>query len=105
VQLLTENNFRQAAIVQGAALRGLEGLFARSRRCRRYYGYTSGKTFREGVDDPHTAYFDLFYGDKCSSGHMAWLTRKVFPCPQRDVSGVLIRINSRASNFLLIIVR
>ncbi|KAL2851693.1 hypothetical protein BJX68DRAFT_265937 [Aspergillus pseudodeflectus] len=75
IEVTTPDN-AQAAIVQGAALRGLEGRFARSRRCRRYYGYTSGKTFREDVDDPHTAYFDRFYGDKRSSGHMTWLTRK-----------------------------
>ncbi|KAJ0417519.1 hypothetical protein BJY00DRAFT_325500 [Aspergillus carlsbadensis] len=67
----------QAAIVQGAALRGLEGLFARSRRCRRHYGFGSGSRFREGVDKQSTAYRDFFYGIKRSRGRVKWLTKKL----------------------------
>lgn len=73
----TYQKHRQAAIVQGAAVRGLEGVRAKTRRCRRHYGISLGDPFREGVDNEISAYFDEWSGRKYSSGHMKWLAHKV----------------------------
>ncbi|KAL4919680.1 hypothetical protein BDW62DRAFT_199691 [Aspergillus aurantiobrunneus] len=66
----------QVAIVQGAALRGLEGLQSTTRRCRRHYGFSLNKPFRYGVDDEANSYIHPFDGKKMTSGRMEWLIAK-----------------------------
>ncbi|KAF3480439.1 heat shock 70 kDa protein 12A [Arthroderma uncinatum] len=65
----------QAAIVKGAALRGLDGLRPITRRCRRHYGFSCGKPFRKGEDMEHTAYKRVFDGCKYSRGRMEWMVK------------------------------
>jgi len=67
----------QAAIVQGAALRGLEGLRPMTRRCRRHYGFTLGLTFRYGIDSEAHSYIDSFTNEKMVRGIMKWMIAKV----------------------------
>ncbi|KAI9373397.1 hypothetical protein BJX61DRAFT_533164 [Aspergillus egyptiacus] len=50
----------QARIIQGAALRGLEGLRSFSKRSRRHYGFSMGIPFRAGIDDEANSYYDDF---------------------------------------------
>ncbi|KAL2862593.1 Hsp70 family protein [Aspergillus lucknowensis] len=66
----------QAAIAQGAALRGLEGLRATTRRCRRHYGFSWAIRFRPGVDSEVDAFYDEFRGDKLVGGKMNWMIAK-----------------------------
>ncbi|KAL4876440.1 hypothetical protein BJY04DRAFT_231620 [Aspergillus karnatakaensis] len=73
---VTVPNNAQAAIVQGAALRGLQGLHANIRRCRRHYCVRVSHLFREGIDDESTAVFDLWDGKKRASGYAQWLVVK-----------------------------
>lgn len=77
VSLLIFKPSRQAAIVQGAALRGLQGLRSTARRCRRHYGISWGITFREGIDSERNSYIDAFSGKKMVSGIMEWIIAKV----------------------------
>lgn len=69
---------RQAAIVQGAALRGLEGLQSTTKRCRRHYGFAWGMPFRPGIDDEANSYIHFFTGTKVTTGRMAWMIGKVY---------------------------
>ncbi|RDW74281.1 Hsp70 family protein [Aspergillus mulundensis] len=73
---VTVPNNAQAAIVQGAALRGLEGLQALNRRCRRHYGFESIRPFRKGFDDEQNAFIHRYYGTKYVGGHMTWVVGK-----------------------------
>ncbi|KAL4734478.1 actin-like ATPase domain-containing protein [Aspergillus similis] len=66
----------QAAIVQGAALRGLEGLQSTTKRCRRHYGFPWSIPFRPGIDDEVNSYIDQFEGRKYVSGIMEWMIAK-----------------------------
>ncbi|GFF46529.1 heat shock 70 kDa protein 12A [Aspergillus udagawae] len=66
----------QAAIVQGAALCGLEGLQSTTKRCRRHYGFMWGIPFRAGIDSELNAYYDSYTGDKMVSGIMKWMIAK-----------------------------
>ncbi|KAL4881112.1 hypothetical protein BJY04DRAFT_218627 [Aspergillus karnatakaensis] len=66
----------QAAIVQGAALCGLEGLQSTTRRSRRHYGISWGIPFREGVDEEINFYIDFFTGQKKVRGMMEWMIAK-----------------------------
>ncbi|GIJ81658.1 hypothetical protein Asppvi_000157 [Aspergillus pseudoviridinutans] len=66
----------QAAIVQGAALRGLEGLQSTTKRCRRHYGFSWGNRFRAGIDSERNAYYDSYSGKKMVSGIMKWMIAK-----------------------------
>ncbi|GFG22579.1 heat shock 70 kDa protein 12A [Aspergillus udagawae] len=66
----------QAAIVQGAALRGLEGLRSSTKRCRRNYGWSWSVPFREGQDQDTNACYDRFTGKKLASGVMKWMITK-----------------------------
>ncbi|KAL2826197.1 hypothetical protein BJY01DRAFT_229850 [Aspergillus pseudoustus] len=72
------HKFNQAAIAQGATLRGLEGLFARSRQCRRHYGMKVRSAFREGIDSQYHASIERFTGQKRCRGRMDWLVEKLF---------------------------
>ncbi|RAL13363.1 Hsp70 family protein [Aspergillus homomorphus CBS 101889] len=66
----------QAAIVQGAALRGLEGIRSTTKRCRRHYGFDWSHEFREGYDDDRNAYTDPFNGTKRIGGIVRWMIAK-----------------------------
>ncbi|KAL4933394.1 Hsp70 family protein [Aspergillus undulatus] len=66
----------QAAIVQGAALRGLEGLRSTTRRCRRHYGYSTVVPFRTGIDDDRRSYWDDYTDQKMARGIMKWAIAK-----------------------------
>lgn len=65
----------QAAVVRGAAIRGLEGTMPRTLICRRHYGLKGGLPFRPGIDDEKHAY--ISWGDTYCSGRMDWLVQKV----------------------------
>lgn len=67
----------QAAVVRGAAIQGLENLKPTSRIARRYYGYSVGQLFLEGVHDEWRHYYCKFDGSKKCSGVMHWRIRKV----------------------------
>ncbi|RAO68865.1 uncharacterized protein BHQ10_004877 [Talaromyces amestolkiae] len=66
----------QGAIVQGAALRGLHGIRATARRCRRHYGFDWDLKFREGIDDEKHSYWDRYRGQKTVAGIMKWMIKK-----------------------------
>ncbi|GIZ48282.1 hypothetical protein CKM354_001135000 [Cercospora kikuchii] len=66
----------QAAIVRGAALRGLVGIAPRKRRCRRHYGFTINRPFEEGIDPAEDAYFRPYDGQKMCRNQMLWLAAK-----------------------------
>lgn len=66
----------QAAIVKGAALRGLGNTAPARRRCRRHYGFAFGMVFREGVDPARRAYVDDWDGTKRCSRRMDWRIEK-----------------------------
>ncbi|PGH03861.1 hypothetical protein GX51_03849 [Blastomyces parvus] len=66
----------QATIVQGAALRGLEGLRSTTKKCRRHYGFVWGIPFRDGIDDESNSYIEKFTGRKMVRGMMKWMIAK-----------------------------
>ncbi|KAK7535588.1 hypothetical protein IWX49DRAFT_602368 [Phyllosticta citricarpa] len=66
----------QAAIVKGAALRGLECLKPSSRIARYHYGYSVDSAFVEGVDPEDYAIIDDFDGSKLCRHVMCWVVNK-----------------------------
>ncbi|KAK7539977.1 hsp70-like protein [Phyllosticta citribraziliensis] len=66
----------QAAIVRGAALRGLEGLKPSSRISRRHYGHPVGLRFRDGRDPEQHAYHNHWHDKKYCSSRVDWGVRK-----------------------------
>ncbi|RYO94325.1 hypothetical protein DL766_000602 [Monosporascus sp. MC13-8B] len=64
----------QAAIVRGAAIRGLEGTVPDKLICRRHYGFSWGLPFRAGIDEERYSY--MSFGSKFCSGHMNWMIAK-----------------------------
>ncbi|KAF2137317.1 uncharacterized protein K452DRAFT_341303 [Aplosporella prunicola CBS 121167] len=66
----------QAAVVKGAAIRGLEGLKPRSRQARRHYGYGIALPFRKHADPEWLGYIDNFNGQKYCKGRMNWQVSK-----------------------------
>ncbi|KAK2875390.1 hypothetical protein FQN49_001639 [Arthroderma sp. PD_2] len=66
----------QAAIVKGAVFGGLDGLHPRTRLCRRHYGFSLHRSFRDGIDPDDTAYIGLFDEKKKSRGRMNWMIKK-----------------------------
>lgn len=66
----------QAAVVRGAALRGLEGLAPRIKHARRYYGMTALCLFRENIDPEDRSYLWPIDNIKYCSGRMKWLISK-----------------------------
>ncbi|KAF1983181.1 actin-like ATPase domain-containing protein [Aulographum hederae CBS 113979] len=62
----------QAAIVRGAALRGLEGTKPLSRRCRRHYGFEMGDIFREGIDPQCDGFWDEYDNVKRCRNRVQW---------------------------------
>jgi len=76
IQLLCPEH-PQAAIVRGAALRGMEGIAPSKKCCRRSYGVGSLQMFREGIDPEHRAHWNKWDGSKRCFGRMEWLIAKV----------------------------
>lgn len=61
-------NNSQAAIVRGAAIRGLEGTTPSTLICRRHYSFQMGVHFKDGVHNEKNEYWS--FGEKRSRGHM-----------------------------------
>jgi hypothetical protein len=76
IQLLCPEH-PQAAIVRGAALRGLEGIAPSQKCCRRSYGVGTLQLFREGIDPEQKAQWNKWDGTKRCHGRMDWLIAKV----------------------------
>ncbi|OCK73988.1 actin-like ATPase domain-containing protein [Lepidopterella palustris CBS 459.81] len=66
----------QAAIVRGAALRGLENIAPVRKRCRRHYGFQLSSKFREGIDPDDDATYDLWTKEKLCSTNICWQIKK-----------------------------
>ncbi|KAL1615733.1 hypothetical protein SLS54_008863 [Diplodia seriata] len=66
----------QAAVVKGAALRGLESLVPLHRKARRHYGFAVGLPFRTGVDPEDYGFIDKFSMEKLCRGRMDWVIHK-----------------------------
>jgi hypothetical protein len=66
----------QAAIVKGAAVRGLEGLRPSQRRCRRHYGFTIATEYQPG-DPEDECFTDSYYNTKFRKGGLEWPIKKV----------------------------
>jgi len=66
----------QAAVVKGAALRGLLGQGSDSTQCRRYYGFSAAHVFESG-DDESSSFVCQFTKRKFCSGKMDWMVHKV----------------------------
>ncbi|KAL4942784.1 hypothetical protein BDV06DRAFT_211602 [Aspergillus oleicola] len=73
---ITVPDIPQAAIVQGAALRGLEGTQSSTKRCRRNYGFAVDTEFRPGMDDKTDTYWDIYNNRKMVRGLMKWAIQK-----------------------------
>jgi hypothetical protein len=67
--------YSQAAVVRGAAIRGLEGTMPSKLMCRRHYGFTWGLPFKPGIDNESEAFY--LFGEKYRAGYMNWLIEKV----------------------------
>jgi hypothetical protein len=64
--------------VQGAALRGLEGISPRVKYARRHYGFEIASDFREGIDSEIDAFFCQFDENrKLCRNRLRWLISKV----------------------------
>lgn len=72
----------QAAVVRGAALRGLEGLAPTKKYARRHYGVSAGKIFRENIDPEYLSYMSTYDNQKCCDGRMSWMISKVSNAPR-----------------------
>ncbi|KAF2812375.1 actin-like ATPase domain-containing protein [Mytilinidion resinicola] len=66
----------QAAIVRGAALRGLLDIAPIRKRCRRHYGVAYSATFREGIDPETDVKYDSWDGRKQCNSRMDWQVKK-----------------------------
>ncbi|KAL4789394.1 actin-like ATPase domain-containing protein [Aspergillus venezuelensis] len=84
----------QAAIVQGAALRGLEGLRSTTKRSRRHYGFSWGIPFREGIDRESDSYLTAFTGEKYVKGVMKWMIAKGDKYAQGYADSVALTVES-----------
>ncbi|EPS39914.1 hypothetical protein H072_6309 [Dactylellina haptotyla CBS 200.50] len=67
-------DFCQAAVVRGAAIRGLEGTMPSKLICRRHYGFTWGEVFRPGIDKEENAFY--IFGTKFCRGFIKWMMTK-----------------------------
>ncbi|KAL4733033.1 hypothetical protein BDV11DRAFT_200880 [Aspergillus similis] len=72
---ITVPEIPQAAIVQGAALRGLEGIRSSTKRCRRHYGFAVDTEFQPGMNEIDT-YWDVYNNRKMVRGFMKWTIQK-----------------------------
>ncbi|KAL2404054.1 hypothetical protein ABEF95_005446 [Exophiala dermatitidis] len=66
----------QAAIVLGAALRGLEGIRPTSVIAKGHYGWSTSMRFREGIDHEANAFLHDFDDEKYCRGRMGWAVAK-----------------------------
>ncbi|KAK8161278.1 hsp70-like protein [Phyllosticta citrichinensis] len=66
----------QAAIVKGAALRGLECIQPASRIARRHYGHGISLVFQEGIDPEARAFICDWTSNKYCSGRVEWGIKK-----------------------------
>ncbi|KAK8161276.1 hsp70-like protein [Phyllosticta citrichinensis] len=66
----------QAAVVRGAALRGLEGIRPVTRLARRHYGYDINKPFREGIDPESSSYICKYHRTKRCRNRLDWQVSK-----------------------------
>ncbi|KAH8804545.1 Hsp70 family protein-like protein [Xylogone sp. PMI_703] len=66
----------QAAVVRGAALRGLEGIAPRIKHARRHYGVCLELPFREGIDPEELAHIHNYYDTKYCRNRTQWLISK-----------------------------
>ncbi|KAK8190110.1 hsp70-like protein [Phyllosticta capitalensis] len=66
----------QAAVVRGAAIRGLEDIQPVTRLARRHYGYSICKTFRPGIYPESQSFIDRFNGKKMCRGRLSWKVSK-----------------------------
>jgi hypothetical protein len=73
---------RQAAVVRGAALRGLEGLAPRIKHARRHYGMIVLLPFRENVDPEDRSFVWDLDNLKYCTGRMKWLISKASNAPR-----------------------
>ena len=69
--------YRQAAIVQGAVLRGLNDLAPKTKQARRHYGVGVGMPFRAGVDNEKDSYICNIYNAKYCRYRVDWAIAKV----------------------------
>ncbi|TVY15153.1 hypothetical protein LARI1_G006422 [Lachnellula arida] len=66
----------QAAVVRGAALRGLEGLAPRIKHARRHYGTCTAEPFRNHIDPEDRSFISEMNNRNYCSGRMQWLVSK-----------------------------
>jgi hypothetical protein len=74
--------FSQAAVVRGAALRGLEGLAPRIKHARRHYGMAVFLPFRENIDPKDRSFVWNLDNVKYCLGRMEWLISKASTAPR-----------------------
>lgn len=77
VRFLLTKDYSQAAIVRGAALRGLIGTAPRVKKCRRHYGCKISMPFRQDIDPESDAWYDQLTSQKLCSHRMLWMINKV----------------------------
>ncbi|KAE9968849.1 hypothetical protein EG328_007201 [Venturia inaequalis] len=78
IKLFSPKN-AQAAIVKGAALRGLGNIKPIQRRCRRHYGFVTAQDFRDEVDPEHLLWIDEWDGTRKCHNRMHWQIGKGDP--------------------------
>ncbi|OJJ02097.1 hypothetical protein ASPVEDRAFT_887752 [Aspergillus versicolor CBS 583.65] len=93
----------QAAIVQGAALRGLEGLRADNRRSRRHYGFAWSLPFRKGIDNNKDSYVHIYDGKRYARGYMRWMVSKGERIPDGYSSQVEVKRGHRQGDRLVFV--
>lgn len=74
--LLISISTSQAAVVRGAALRGLENTAPVYRRSRRHYGFGIKGDFREGVDSESSKTYCKWYNIWFCNNRVSWQIKK-----------------------------
>jgi hypothetical protein len=69
--------YRQAAIVRGAAIRGLGDIKPMSRRSRRHYGFQLDLRYVPDLDDEGNRYTNLFDRSERTRGTIVWSIKMV----------------------------
>jgi hypothetical protein len=77
VYYATHYKLRQAAIVRGAAIRGLGDIKPMSRRSRRHYGFQLDLLFDPSQDHERDRYTNLFDRSDRAKGTMVWAIKMV----------------------------
>ncbi|KAF2084380.1 actin-like ATPase domain-containing protein [Saccharata proteae CBS 121410] len=86
----------QAAIVRGAALRGLENILPVQRKARRHYGFSCAMPFREGIDDERDAFFGIFENQKYCNQRIEWVVHKDTPIDEFSMHSYPLESSLRA---------